>query len=44
MKIILILFFILTIGCSAHKKEINEHRWIVSIGKQIIAPGFGFGK
>ena len=45
MRLILILVFVIITGCSAHdKKRINEHRWIVSIGKQIVAPGFGVGK
>ena len=45
MNKLIILIFILTIGCSAQqKKEFNEHRWIVSLGKQIVAPGFGVGK
>jgi|TARA_B100001094_G_scaffold261327_1_gene262092 uncharacterized protein YcfL len=45
MNKLLILIFILTVGCSAtQNKEIKEHRFIVSITKQLISPGFGFGK
>jgi len=45
LMLIIILAFVLISGCSAQqKKEIKEHRWIVSIGKQIVAPGFGVGK
>ena len=39
------LAILFLIACSAQqKKEIKEHRWLVSIGKQIVAPGFGVGK
>ena len=45
LMLIIILAFVLISGCSAqHREEIKEHRWIVSIGKQIVAPGFGVGK
>ena len=43
LMLIIILAFVLISGCSAQqKKEIKEHRWIVSIGKQIVAPGLGW--
>ena len=45
MRLLIIVTLLLLVGCSAQqKKEIKEHRWIVSIGKQIVAPGFGVGK
>ena len=45
IKILIMLSILFLIACSAQqKKEIKEHRWLVSIGKQIVAPGFGVGK
>ena len=45
IKILIMLLMLFLIACSAQqKKEIKEYRWLVSIGKQIVAPGFGVGK
>ena len=44
MRILIKLSILFLTACSAHNKEIKEHRWIVSIGKQVISPGFGWGK
>jgi uncharacterized protein YcfL len=41
MRLLIILSILFLTACSSNK-EIKEHRWIVSVGKQIVAPGFGF--
>ena len=42
LVIILPIIIVLT-SCTAHnKKEIKEHRFIVSAVKQVVAPGFGW--
>ena len=43
LLVILIPIIIVLTSCSAHnKKEIKEHRFIVSAVKQVVAPGFGW--
>jgi len=44
IRILTILSILFLTACSATGKPIKEHRWLVSIGKQIVAPGFGVGK
>jgi len=44
MKIVLIFLILLLTACSSNQKIIKEHRWIVSASKQVIYPGFGWGK
>tara|TARA_E500000318_G_scaffold21837_1_gene22200 strand:+ start:516 stop:695 length:180 start_codon:yes stop_codon:yes gene_type:complete len=41
LLLIIILAFVLISGCSSNK-EIKNHRLIVSIAKQVVAPGIGF--
>ncbi len=40
--LVLVFAFLMISGCSAHNKEIKEHRFIVSIAKQIVSPGLGW--
>jgi hypothetical protein len=43
LLVILIPIIIVLTSCTAHnKKEIKEHRLIVSIAKQIVSPGLGW--
>ena len=44
MKILLIILILFLTACSANKKPIKEHRWIVSAAKQVISQGLGWGK
>jgi len=44
MKIILISLILFLTACSTTGKPIKEHRLIVSAVKQVISPGFGWGK
>jgi len=44
MKSLLIILILFLTACSANKKPIKEHRFIVSAIKQVISPGVGFGK
>jgi len=44
MKIILISLILFLTACSSTGKPVKEHRFFVSAIKQVISPGFGWGK
>jgi hypothetical protein len=41
MRLLIILSILFLTACSSNK-EIKNHRLIVSIAKQVVAPGIGF--